>query len=227
MDVDFHKSAVSAVNQTTLSSDAGTKRGNPTILSQAPHQSQTRPDNNYQPQMQNNIPTPVKWAKLELWLEGYSDLDKDFLTTGYRYGFQLGFDGPNCPQDSPNLPSAFQHDKFVSQNISDELNKGRLGGPFATKPFSNLKLSLLGIFTKKNPGEFRMIHHLSFLRNSGASINENIAEEFISVSYASIQDAISKIKTLGKGCLLAKTDVRSALRIVPIHPSNYPLLGFS
>ena len=58
-------------------------------------------------------------------------------------------------------------------------------------------------------------------------MNENIAEEFISVSYAGIQDAISQIKALGKNCFMAKTDVRSAFRILPIHPNDYHLLGFS
>ena len=32
------------------------------------------------------------------------------------------------------------------------------------------------------------------------------------------------IKRLGRGCTLAKTDVRSAFRFIPIHPSDYHLL---
>ena len=30
---------------------------------------------------------------------------------------------------------------------------------------------------------------------------------------------------LGIGCTLAKTDVRSAFRIIPVHPKEYHLLG--
>lgn len=30
---------------------------------------------------------------------------------------------------------------------------------------------------------------------------------------------------LGIGCTLAKTDVRSAFRIIPVHPKEYYLLG--
>ena len=151
----------------------------------------------------------------------------DFLISGYGEGFKLGSEGTHCQQTSPNLKSAFDHADFVTKKISEELTKGRIGGPFETMPFSCFKLSLLGVVPKKNPGEFRMIHHLSYPRNSGQSVNENIAEEFISVSYAGIQDAISQIKGLGKNCFMAKTDVRSAFRIMPIHPNDYHLLGFS
>ena len=71
---------------------------------------------------------------------------------------------------------------------------------------------------------FRMIHHLSYPK--GASINDGIPPEFSSVKYASVDDAISHIQRQGKGCAMAKTDVRSAFCIVPVHPSDYPLLGF-
>ena len=33
------------------------------------------------------------------------------------------------------------------------------------------------------------------------------------------------IKLLGRGCFLAKTDIKSAFRIVPTRPSDYDLLG--
>ena len=46
-----------------------------------------------------------------------------------------------------------------------------------------------------------------------------------SVSYASINDAIDVLKRTGAGCFMAKTDVKSAFRIIPIHPNDYPLLG--
>ena len=32
---------------------------------------------------------------------------------------------------------------------------------------------------------------------------------------------------VGKSCFLAKTDIQSAFRIVPVHPDDYKLLGFS
>ena len=56
-------------------------------------------------------------------------------------------------------------------------------------------------------------------------MNDFIPSEFCSVHYASVDDAVRIIKKLGIGCALAKTDVRSAFRIIPVHPKEYHLLG--
>jgi len=57
------------------------------------------------------------------------------------------------------------------------------------------------------------------------SVNDGIAHEYSSVSYANIHDAIAFIKQAGPGCFLAKTDIQSAFRIIPINPKDYHLLG--
>lgn len=81
---------------------------------------------------------------------------------------------------------------------------------------------LLVLYPKKID-EFRLIHHLSY--PDGASINEFIPDELCSVSYATVDDAIKQIKKLGKNCLLAKTDIASAFRILSVHPDDHELLG--
>ena len=73
---------------------------------------------------------------------------------------------------------------------------------------------------KKAPGEFRLIHHY------GDSVKTSIPPEFSTVKYATEDDAINFIKVLGQSCVLAKTDVRSAFLIIPVHPPDHPLLGF-
>ena len=40
-----------------------------------------------------------------------------------------------------------------------------------------------------------------------------------------VDDAIEGIKRFGPGCFLAKTDIESAFRLVPVHPDDYELLG--
>ena len=100
---------------------------------------------------------------------------------------------------------------------------GRVLGPFKHPPFDNFRVSPLVVIPKKQPGEYRMIHHLSFPH--GGSVNDFIPSEFCSVHYASVDDAVRIIKKLGIGCALAKTDVRSAFRIIPVHPKEYHLLG--
>ena len=97
-------------------------------------------------------------------------------------------------------------------------------GPIDRPPFENFRISPLGLVPKKAPGEFCLIHHLSFLE--GSSVNEGIPRELSSVHYATIDDAIKKITSLGAGCFLAKTDIKSAFRIIPLHPRDFGLLSF-
>ena len=78
--------------------------------------------------------------------------------------------------------------------------------------------SPLGVVPKKNPGEFRLIHHLSYPK--GYSVNDGISSEYTSVSYATISDAIKQIKLAGPGCFLSKTDIKNAFRIIPIGPQD-------
>ena len=112
---------------------------------------------------------------------------------------------------------------IVREKLNKEITAGRIAGPFQTPPFPDMFCSPLGIVPKKNPGEFRLIHHLSFPQ--GSSINDFIPSEFSSVSYATINDAISALKRAGRGCFMAKTDIKSAFRIIPVHPDDHPLLG--
>ena len=55
--------------------------------------------------------------------------------------------------------------------------------------------------------------------------SDRIPIEFSSVHDKSINDAVSIINEIEAGCFMAKTDVKSALRIIPIHPSDYSMLG--
>lgn len=71
----------------------------------------------------------------------------------------------------------------------------------------------------------RLIHHLSFPH--GSSINDGIPQENVSVRYASVDDAVNIIRLLGRGCYMAKTDIASAFRFIPITMSDHHLLGFS
>ena len=60
------------------------------------------------------------------------------------------------------------------------LDLGRIVGPYEEVPkFDNFRLSPLGVITKKQPGEFRMIQHLSF--PEGSSVNESIPKEFTTI----------------------------------------------
>ena len=79
------------------------------------------------------------------------------------------------------------------------------------------------LYQKKDPSEFCLIHQLSYPK--GNSVNDAIPDYYFSVEYASLSDAIIAIKAIRKGCFLPNTDIKSAFRIIPIHPAGYSLLG--
>ena len=169
------------------------------------------------------MPTPVNVKTLANYLKGYKTSLFEQLVTGFNQGFRLHFKGPQEGYSANNLSSAAQHPEIVDSKLEKEMQADRIRGPFDHPPIDNLKVSPLGVIPKKQPGEFRMIHHLSF--PDGGSVNDFIPPEYCSVHYATVDDAVRMIKYLGKDAVLAKTDVRSAFRIIPVHPSDYHLLG--
>ena len=69
-----------------------------------------------------------------------------------------------------------------------------------------------------------MIHHLSY--PPGSSVNDYIPTELSAVKYATIQDAVSHINKRQNVVYMAKVDLESAFRIIPVMPADRPLLGF-
>lgn len=59
------------------------------------------------------------------------------------------------------------------------------------------------------------------------SVNDGIPDSNATVHYASTDDAITLIKKLGPGCMLTKLDIKSAFKIIPVHPEDHHLIGFS
>ena len=83
----------------------------------------------------------------------------------------------------------------------------------------------MGVVPKKTPGEFGTIHHLSY--PEGSSVNDFIPKEISAIQYATIQDAIRLIKRQpGNQVFMAKVDIESAFRIIPVPPLDRPLLCF-
>ena len=91
-----------------------------------------------------------------------------FLSSGFREGFPLHYEGDPASSDANNLISATDNPDVVDAKISKELKAGRLAGPFCTRPFYPFRISPLGVVPKKTPGEFRLIHHLSYPRADGS-----------------------------------------------------------
>jgi len=121
-----------------------------------------------------------------------------------------------CPLYFPNL---------VSENLSKEVALGRVADPFPSPPLPNFQVSPIGLVPKKHSAKFRTIFHLSFPKSGDTSINSSIPKEDFSLQYTTIDNAIKAILGLGQECFLAKTDIESAFRLIPLRPSDYELFG--
>ena len=157
-------------------------------------------------------------------MSGYDQTLKLYLYNGFKYGFSI-HNNISVPQPPPNnLKSANQLPHIVDSKLNKEMSLGRIAGPFQQQPLEEMVFSPLGLQPKKVQGQYRVIHHLSFPK--GQSVNDGIAFEDSTVQYATVGQAISHIVSMGQGCFMAKTDIQSAFRIVPVRPQDYPLLGF-
>lgn len=169
-------------------------------------------------------PTPINTDKLVLLLEKYPNRQAaEFLKTGFTKGFELNYGGPRMPVDFPNLQSVIQNPQEAKKKIMKELSLGRYAGPFKARPLPNLRVSPIGLVPKKNPGEFRLINHLS--HPPGYSINDFVADGACEVHFGNLDDALDLVARSARGAELAKADIKSAFRLLPIAPHDFELLG--
>lgn len=82
---------------------------------------------------------------------------------------------------------------IVDAKLSQESLYNRIAGPFESPPF----ISPLGLVPKKEPGQYRVIHDLSFPRNN--SVNSHIDPIFTAVNYETLDTCVSILRSLGPG----------------------------
>jgi hypothetical protein len=126
----------------------------------------------------------INVANLNTMLEQYRQVNNKHameLKEGFSHGFRLGYECPRQPQKSKNLVSVADNVQEVKKKIQGEIDKGRVEGPFDDPPIQNLRCSPIGLVPKKAPGEFRLIHHLSW--PEGKSVNNFIDPNMSSVKY--------------------------------------------
>ena len=149
----------------------------------------------------------------------------DAVLTGLSQGFKIGFQGPRVSREYPNLISAKQNPHIISTNLLKELRLGHTAGPFVSPPFPNFQVYPIGVVPKKHSTEWRTIFHLSLPKHQTTSVNSHISPTDHSLHYITIDTAISIIQNIGQGCFMSKLDIKSAFRNIPVHPSDWELLG--
>ncbi|XP_068698004.1 uncharacterized protein [Montipora foliosa] len=170
------------------------------------------------------VSSPIDIYRLELELTHHPDRNfvNNLLST-LKEGALIGYSGPRSSRVSPNLISAAQHPDVVSFNLHKEIALGRVAGPYPSPPLPKFQCHLVGVIPKKHSTEWRTIYHLSY--PLGASINDHIPKDPYSLSYVRVDDAIHILQSLGREAFMAKTDLKSAFRLIPIHPDDWHLLG--
>ena len=144
------------------------------------------------------------------------------LQTGFRVGFQR--DSP-LKSASANMTSATEHPDVIDEYLDKELARGRMLGPFTdTADLPPLQVNRFGVIPKgHNTGKWRLITDLSFPK--GRSVNDGIDPAFCSMAYTTVEEVATLAASLGKGTLMAKVDIESAYRLIPVHPQDRPLLA--
>lgn len=95
-----------------------------------------------------------------------------------------------------------------------------------TAPNPCTHYSPVGIIPKLHqPGRFRLIVDLS--SPQGASVNDAIPSDLALLQYPRVEQAIKLIAQHDRGILIAKLDLQSAYRKIPVHPADQHLLGIS
>ena len=87
-----------------------------------------------------------------------------------------------------------------------------------------MQISRVGVIPKgKQTGKWRLIVDLS--HPEGGSVNDGISPDLSSLAYTSVDDGARMAVQEGRGALLAKLDLESAYRMIPVHPADRMLLG--
>ena len=154
--------------------------------------------------------------------------DRDFagyVLQGIERGFRVGFNySTRLQATARNMQSARLHTRVIGDYLAAELAGGRMLGPFQPGSIRGLHINRMGVVPKGHtPGKWRLITDLS--HPEGGSVNEGIPSEWCSLKYISVEAVAVAARRLGTGAMLAKLDIKSAYRLVPVHPDDRWLLG--
>lgn len=161
-------------------------------------------------------------------LQGYPDRQWAYrLVHDIIYGVDIGFIGVrNRTVQSRNFIEDHEHESAVEEDIKKELDNGRIIGPYhiSQVPWKHYYSSpIMTVIKKGGSGKVRVVHHLSYPR--GDSINTHTKDWLCVLSR--FAQAIKMVCSVGRHCHMAKMDIKSAYRLIPIRPADWPLLGFT
>ena len=177
------------------------------------------------PNLVEKVNSPLQLAAWSAALRSHPDTEfAGYLLAGIQHGFRIGFNyrTHSCQPVKHNLPSAKDHPQIISDYLNSELTKGRMLGPFPVCAIPHIQINRIGVIPN---GKWRLITDLSF--PYGKSVNDGINPDITitSLTYMRIDDVAQQVIILGRGAMIAKTDIEAAYRLLPIHNDDKHLLG--
>ena len=67
--------------------------------------------------------------------------------------------------------------------------------------------------------------HLSYPKHRLTSVNAHIPPEDYSLQYIKVDNAIAILQDLSQNCFMSKLDIKATFWNIPVHPSDWELLG--
>lgn len=173
------------------------------------------------------ISTSLHAAAWYQMLQRYPDRQWAYrLVHDIIYGVDIGFVGcRNRTVQSKNFLEDPLHETAIEEDINKDLHNGRIIGPYliSKMPWKYFHSSPIMTVVKKGSGKVRVVHHLSYPR--GNSIN-TYTKDWLCV-LSRFAQATKMVCSIGRSCHMAKMDIKSAYRLIPIRPADWPLLGFT
>ena len=144
---------------------------------------------------------------------------------GIKHGVNIGYEGPRKPRTHENWPSTYKYRDAVLDSIHNDVEKGRLLGPFMQPPLTNFVGSPMGAFPKKRSPGHRIIHDLSW--PPGESVNDYIPHDEFTLQYVTVDYIVECLQKCGEKCVLGKIDLSSAYKHILVRREDWELLGLS
>lgn len=150
---------------------------------------------------------------------------RHYLLRGIEHGFHIGADeAATFRSATRNMLSATENPEVIGDYLQKETAAGNILGPFPSETAPRVHINRFGVIPKKyQPGRWRLITDLSFPEN--ACVNDAIVPELCSMSYITVEQVAARAISLGKGSLIAKIDIKSAYRLIPVCPRDRKWLG--
>ena len=158
----------------------------------------------------------------------YDETETKFLVEGFKQGFRIGYEGNRkVKQTSQNLRFTIGSKIDLWNKVMKEVELKRYAGPFEKIPYEYYIQFPIGLVPKDGGKSTRLIFHLSHPRKPRGkeiSVNAGTPKWKTSVKYPDFSEAVILCLENGKGCLLGKSDLKSAFRHFGLHPDDWMLM---